>query len=417
MSGGDDLRAKRIARAWQTGDVKPLLTYSGSEFCDPEGNGLRVRIGRKTATWRVRVKKSGQLMYRQIGRWPDISLAAARLEAAGWKTRLNGGVDAAARGKTRLTLAVAIDLWADSKITQKHVGKRRAVLRKHFAPLLDMLAQDVQMSDIAQIIARVASRSGAAGTARNCGVDIRSVYRFLIRSRLVDMVTNPAECVALPGTTAPDTFFTIAELGRLWNALDARPRPERAFVRFLILSGMRVGESRAIVLRNIQLPERRIVLPGRTAKMGRTTWLYLSDELLDLVHGALRDRRDPRNRLFFDPIDWTDAAAKAQLRWMNRTMGTGAGRRGEPGWINRHSFRKSMQTYGRQLDVSGEILDQCLGHKIDLGARGAYDFFDEWPDRALAWARWSRAILTAATGGDPVAAAREITRTDLAGIT
>jgi integrase len=212
--------------------------------------GLRVRTS-GMRTFIVQYRFQGRTRVMTLGRYPDLSVDAARTKAH----RMIGAVGndrdpAAERDKQRgaPTVRELAERWLEQHVRPKlkasTAGMSEWLLRKHVLPAFGRrVAKDVTRADIVRFHASMAATPYGANRAL---ATLREVLGFGERTGVIP--ANPARGVPQYKEPARERYLSDAEIDRLGRALakveqEGAEEPHAvAAIRLLLLTGCRRGE-------------------------------------------------------------------------------------------------------------------------------------------------------------------------------
>lgn len=313
----------------------------------------RQAAGGVSAQWFAQVKRAGVRTKRQLGRYPDMTLAMARqVMAADVSPAMQAGkaLRVTHQGE-RPTVAAMFSAYVASlrersSTSADEVERVLNLAAKAFGAT--RMAGDIADADLVDFVAGYYRRgkpgaadkarayvSAAFGWARRAANDITNPHR-----RDWGVKLNPAADVpqVQRGKNARDRALTADELRLLWAAAAASPAPAARVVRLLICTGQRVEETLRLDVEDLDLPAGLWRMPQhKTKTRQRPHTIPLPSQALpilaDLVAlhrrgalfpatgpGAKRDRMDHRS-----VQQWLDrwlagaGVAKFQARDLRRT--------------------------------------------------------------------------------------------------
>jgi integrase len=406
-----------IARALEDRNMRAKLTPAliaemrpptdrHESFCwDTETRGMGVRILRKSGfrSWVVQYRHRGRSIRRTIGACDRLPFTLAKERARevlaqaalgrDWfaeQARAREAEERAERAASReTTLGAKLEEYlADPEIQafRTHPAISR-YLRKVWAPLHGLSAEEITSKELTQHLERIAVDSGivAANRARST---LYTAYKWLLTTHRVDRDDNPVSRARHWREPKRSRAPTLEELGRIWKACsEIHPGTYGAVVKLLILTAARKSEVALLVRGEVDLERAEIVLPPARHKTGRKTgqphWIPLSVPALRI----LRELPERKGLRLFPVISW--ARAK---RALDEASGVQA-------WTQ-HDLRRAFSSLSRdELHADGEVVELALGH-IPSGVRGRYDFSQRKKQRRELAEAWARLILEAA--GEPV---------------
>jgi len=344
--------------------------------------GLALRISYGGArTWVYFYRLFGKQKRMTLGRWPSMSLAAAR---DAWRDARNpmdkGETPQHQRPAATNGFAAVADEWL--KRDQAHNRSCAATQR-----LIDRCAKPVwegrQIStigrrDINDLIDTVADR-GAIVMARRLHAHLHRLFRWAVGRGILE--TNPMAHLPKPGSeVARDRVLTDPELAQVFkNTTKLRP-PFGAIFQLLVLTGARRGEITG--LRWSEIKDNTIILGRERTKAGAVHSIPLSPPALAILKEL--PRIGPSDFVFTingrNPV--TDlAASKERLDSLINI----------PAW-HTHDLRRCVATGLQRIGINLQVIEAVLGHVggSRSGIVGVYQrhSFDAEKRTALeAWAR------------------------------
>lgn len=229
--------------------MKP--TQRSVTYWDTRVPGFGVRVGLRAKTFIVMRGERRQRIV--VGRFPDMPLAEARLEAK--RLLLE-------RDTSAVTVSKAIDLYVEHHLKPntkpRTATEMERLLRKHFT--LTGRLSEVTFADIARIVDPM-----SPGAANHAFVAIRGLLNWCLRRQLLRW--HPLIHAKLPHKLkARDRVLTDAELQLVWSAALDFPAPMSIIIALLITTGQRLGEVSALRWSWIDQAKRTITLPAEATK-------------------------------------------------------------------------------------------------------------------------------------------------------
>ncbi len=321
--------AKRLTTAASVEAVKPNPERQ-IDVPDVKVRGLALRVtpaGGKT--WALRYRNAAGLQRRLgLGRYPAVSLSAARLAANAALLQIAGGGDpagarqaarAAGRAGKLSTVADLIDAYlADAERGRHRPNGRpkrpgtlaldRYYFERHIKPKFGKTAiGELSRSQVQRFL----DGFDAPSSARHCRAVLRQAYNWAIRNELA--AANPAQLTSLPAPGQRERVLTDAELKAVWRGVEDPVISETGFaIRLAMVTLQRGGEVAGIHARELDRAARLWTLPGSRAKNHRTHIVPLSDSAVAALDAA------------FGGKDWKGYAFAARKGSKAAHMGRGA---------------------------------------------------------------------------------------------
>lgn len=412
-------------------------------------DGLMLQISAAgVKVWVVRYRtKDGRQRRFEIGRYPNLSLAKARLEASKVRNDARGGGDPAgdkrreaaeARAQTLRTMAdlgTAYFLACENgewkprgkKKRASTLAEERAVWRRHVKPTLDSLAiEDVTVATIKKPL-RALVAAGHGTTANRVRSLIRQALNFAIHEGRIDR--NPVDKIEALGTEqARERVLSDAELKAIWSALinptdlrrpvEGEPDGKRVYVgapvsialRLLLLTLTRRAEVAGMRRDELDLDQSTWTLPSERTKNGRSLLVPLSPAAVRLIREALAlDHRHhnalPTPFVFPSPRNRERSITAASLSHAVRDLRLALGMSD----VRTHDLRRSAASLmvSERLGITPFIVGRILNHTTETGGAAAvtlrhYALHDFAKDKRSALQAWAH-LLTEIVGGGAVA--------------
>jgi len=336
----------------------------------PDGRGsLYLKVYPSgTKTFLLRPRHGGRQRKIALGRWPHLSLADARLHASARKA---GALHSTIEG-TAASSASIVQEWYDTVIAPRY--KRTANARVYARHLQTELAgtplRRVTRAQVAQMVARYRTR-GHVSTNRL----MESTKRFFAWAVKVGYIdVSPAAAldrsVAGGDERSRERVLTDAEIVAMWH----REHRTTPLLRFLLLTGCRIGEAQAARVEHVDGSV--LVIPAAHSKNGRAHHIQLPA----LARACIEPIAAPymfRGRT-------QSSVQHALSRWQQE----------RPDAWTPHDLRRTFASSLAQLGIAPHVIAACLNHTLDgtlsVYIRGERQFWDE---RVAALEAWSRHVL------------------------
>lgn len=386
---------------------------------DGDGLFLSYRENFAVPIWRFRYRLAGKQRVMNLGRYADLSLAAARKTAKELRARVAMGYDVAAEKQARkreiaakieaekaaLTAGALADEYFERMILGrwKHPNIVRSRIEKDIKPHIGNLAvEDVKPSHVDAMLRAIVKR-GAPTVANDALRWTRRVFDYAVKRHMVQY--NPAAAFTLMDAggqeEARSRWLNQDELVRLFEAM----RNARGFsvenalaVKLLLLLAVRKQELVGARIAEFDLDNAVWSLPKERTKTGAPIDIPLSASavkalrtLVELACGDdyLLPARKRQERMLPHIHENTLNVALSKVKSLLEGM--------EPFTI--HDFRRTARTHLAALGVESHIAERCLNHKID-GVEGIYNRHAYFPERREALAKWAQFLESCEQGAD-----------------
>ena len=246
-------------------------TEAQTDYFDATIPGLALRVtSGGTKSWSL---LHGTPRHRvSLGRYPSLSLAAARARAIEVKD-----------GRSAGTVAALAEVYLRSiqGLRSARLIERR--LRKDALPIIGHIQlHELHRRDVTRVID--AKMLDAPITARRVFEDIRAMVRWSVARG--DLDHNPIDGMKGPPISKPRTrVLSDDEIRALWQALDDKPEVARV-IRLCLITGQRIGEVAGITEDELDLSRKVWNIPGTRTKNGHPHSVPLSQLALDIINQA-----------------------------------------------------------------------------------------------------------------------------------
>jgi integrase len=344
--------------------------------------GLELRVAKKGATFALRRSVAGKDVRLTLGRYPAMSLSAARAKALDLKNRLEKEGDfraqdrkdeAAAAERAAYTVSCLADDWlrdVSKRVRLSTLTLHKTRIDKHIRPVLGARPiGEVKRADVRALLHDIAGK-GHAITSNRVGQILAGMYAFAI-DELEHDVSNPAANLKRIKERSRERCLSDEELRRFWLALDnpeIAPSPQIAILlKLAALTAQRGGELCGMCEAELDFDERVWCVPGSRTKSGRDNVVPLTPAALRLIRQAIafRGKREKAtiSRVF---LLHRDSVAQAMRRLCKRIGMAPA---------TPHDLRRTSRTLLTQerCGVQPHIAERCLSHLVGDKVSNTYD--------------------------------------------
>lgn len=390
--------------------------------CVGDGDNLYLRYRQtdKRPVWfmRFKIAKIEQKLF--MGRYPDMTLAAAR-EAAKLNrleilkgnnpadTKREAKRAAAAKAiaeQSAQTVAELVEEWfkknVDGKLDSAHV--RRLSFNKYVIPAIGKLKiEAVQPRHIITMLEKTAET--APTTANDLLTWCRQMFNYAIKRQII--ATNPTAAFDTKDAGGKegsrDRYLTHGELSLLFKAMreaDKFTDQHYRATKLLLLLGCRKGELLTAKRSAFDL-DKAVWQMSPDNKTESPIDIPLVPAAVEVLSKLLSVQIDRSEYLF--PAGGVRTSKKGHIdvgylnkplkNWVQPLMNV------EPFTI--HDFRATMRTHltSNAIGVDVFVAERCLNHKIP-GMAGVYDRGDYFIERRAALEKWAAFLQTAEEGKD-----------------
>ena len=230
------------------------------EIFDTQVPGFGIRIGAKDRAFFYVRRVKGKKVRLSLGQYPAITLSKARSDALNILHRIKQGEDPREDTKRRKREVTEKAAHEFSKISERFLneyarGKRRPLRLRTIqgydwaltgAPTAEWKGRALGLITDRDVIKAIDAFEGRKqfASARLLRAYLHRFFRWALEKRLIEV--NPA--LNIPLASVPSDFkrervLFIAELHKVFDAADKLENPARTFVKMLVLTGQRRGET------------------------------------------------------------------------------------------------------------------------------------------------------------------------------
>ena len=371
------------------------------EVRDLVQRGLTVRVspnGRKTFVMHARFPGSESWDRRTIGEYDVISLEEAREIVRDWRKQIKGGVDpklAQQRRKAATFTAVAAEFVEDLK--RRGLRRWREVENSITSDLAPAWGHrpivEIDWHDVKRVI-DAAIRRGSPWQAHHLFSHAQRLFNWAIDQGTYGLTTSPLDRKKpsrVIGTKEPRTrVLNDDEIRALWVAAQRLGYPYGHYVQLLLLTGQRRTEVGNAHWSEIDLPNRRWLIPVERMKAKSAHLVPISDAVAAIL--LQLPRLNEGDYLF----SFTNGAApmngfSKQKRRLDKQVAIAwreAGHHKPVSPFNLHDLRRTMRTHLSALPVPDLVRELVIGH-TKPGLHKVYDqhaYEDEKREALALWA-------------------------------
>jgi integrase len=247
-------------------------TEAQTDYFDATISGLALRVtSGGTKSWSLLHGTPRRRV--GLGRYPSLSLAAARARAIEVKD-----------GRSAGTVAALAEVYLRSIQGLRSVGQIERRLRKDVLPIIGHIQlHELHRRDVTRVID--AKLLDAPITARRVFEDIRAMIRWSVARGDIDH--NPIDGMKGPPISKPRTrVLSDDEIRALWQALDEFKPEVARVIKLCLLTGQRIGEVAGMISGELDLTRKVWNIPGSRTKNGHPHSVPLSQLALDIINQA-----------------------------------------------------------------------------------------------------------------------------------
>jgi integrase len=348
--------------------------------------GLALRIGHGGAkSFEIFYRVGGKLRRETLGRWPEISLADARMAWRKTREAIAKGEDPARRGKAPAMLFESVvEEWLKRDQSK---NKSSSQYQVHRSLEVDMLpawrgkrVDEITKRDIHDLLDSITDR-GAPIMARRVQAYVRRFFRWCIERDILE--TDPTAGMPRVGNgKSRERVLSDDELVKVWNA--APDGPYGAVVRMLALTGARREE--IAQLRWSEIDGDCIKLEGVRTKTGTPHIIPLSAAARALLASV--------PRIADSDFVFTTSGRKPISGWSRPKIELDTAS-GITDW-RIHDLRRTVATGMQKLGITLQTVEAVLGHVSGSrgGIVGVYQRHNYAEEKRTALEAWGQYVMS-----------------------
>ena len=336
-----------------------------------DGGGLYFRKRKNSASWVIRRTRNKVASFATIGRFPEMSLAAARRELGKFGTQ----------SVENLTVANLLDDWFDqNESVWKRPEQMEGYIRRLTADDPHLVAMNIHVVDL--LIVRKTLKNYArdhGNIAANRLMEIlKQVFKHAVQVGYLKYspIAELTRKVVGGVEKTRERVLTDDEIRLLWST-----NRHAELFRFLLLTGQRIRESQ--LARWEQINEDRLFIPAANNKSSRDHWVALSKQTQHLL-----DAEPHRRGKIFGAT--SETAVQSYLkRWCLRNkIGEDNQETKHQSAFTPHDLRRTFATRLNELKVGPHIVEKILNHRMS-GVMAVYNQADYEDERVTAMQLWA----------------------------
>jgi integrase len=305
-----------------------------------------------------------------LGRYPELTLDAARAEALRLLSEVRAGRDPR-QGTAAAPRVWTVECMRDEYLTDLEIRQRAERTRvdvldwfaRYLADWLPLPVTHVTRAMARERHAHITREHGPVA-ANHALKAFRTAYNLARKVHDTPLPENPADAVTYAPERAAHRSIAPVDLASWYARLGKIPNPGRRLMHEVgLFSGLRPGNLVTLERAWIDLAARVVVIPAERMKARREFHLPLSGHLVSLLTRALAWSREMRSdSVYLWPTRSNDGSEWIATQvWRERTMPS------ETGHLLRHTYSNAARLAGVD-DVDRELL---LAHRIP-GVQGTY---------------------------------------------
>ena len=354
------------------------------DLFDASVRGLGLRVATSgTKSWFMMRRFKGRMLRSTFGRYPDLTLANARLKAP---DVLSNMADGLMQGQRRTDLfKVVLDEWLKKdQAKNKSTNQVKMAMYRHALPAFGpMPVASISKRDVNRLIDTIVD----AGSPIAANRVLAFTKRFFSWCKERDILEqSPAEAIRPPSKEKTrDRVLSLDEMKDFWAACDQMGYPWGPLFQLLLLTGARLREVSQASWNEISIEDGTLNLPSSRTKNARPHQIQLSDQALNIIQDL--PKIDGQN-LLFTTNGTTPVSGFSKVKKRLDILS------GVINW-RFHDLRRSFATHStKKLGISPVIADKILNHVTGQvrGVAAIYQHGEYLEERRIALQRWGNFI-------------------------
>jgi len=342
------------------------------------GLGLRVAIS-GTKSWFIMRRFNGRMLRITFGRYPEISLANARLKVPEVLREMADGRTQGQR-KTDLFKIVLEEWLKKDQAKNKSVHQVKMAMYLHALPALgNMSVTSITKRDVNKMIDKVVD-AGSPVAANRILAYTKRFFSWCKERDILDQ--SPVEAIKLPSKENDrDRVLNLGEIKSFWISCDKMGYPWGPVFQLLLLTGARLKEVSQASWSEISISDRKLDLPGSRTKNERAHQIQLSVQTLKIL---LSLPKVEGQDFLFSTNGKTPVSGFSKVKKRLDILC------GVANW-RFHDLRRSFATHSSEkLSVSPVIVDKILNHRTGQvrGVTAVYQRGEYLAERREALQKW-----------------------------
>lgn len=354
------------------------------------GLGLRIAIS-GTKSWFIMRRFNGRMLRITFGRYPEISLANARLKVPEVLREMADGRTQGQR-KTDLFKIVLEEWLKKDQAKNKSVHQVKMAMYLHALPALgNMSVTSITKRDVNKMIDKVVD-AGSPVAANRILAYTKRFFSWCKERDILDQ--SPVEAIKLPSKENDrDRVLNLGEIKSFWISCDKMGYPWGPIFQLLLLTGARLKEVSQASWSEISISDRTLDLPGSRTKNERAHQIQLSVQTLKILLSL--PKVEGQDFLF-------STNGKSPVSGFSKVKKRLDMLCGVTNW-RFHDLRRSFATHSSEkLSVSPVIVDKILNHRTGQvrGVTAVYQRGEYLAERREALQKWGDYIERLVAGED-----------------
>lgn len=394
-------------------EIRTAKPNPEKEFYLNDSNGLYVRIyksGRKVFAYRYKVGSSQKWM--ELGEYGPakegkLSLAEARSKAESARIQRREGIDPLeykqtkireqkakiAQEKAEITVKELSDVFYKRQIEPRFKRPREwvRIMNSYILPELgEMRVKDIHRHHISGLLDKMIDRNARVMANRTLPV-IKNMFAYAVEKGNIE--NSPAAMLTRKSVggkeKSRDRALSMDEIKEFLSVINDESKCGASWqvvncLKWLLLTGQRVGETLLVKWTDIDLSRNIWVIPESNTKNGKQNLVQITPQLMIVINHVKKFSGDSeylfpseRNR---NSYITTRAVSEALLRLFEKKLFIMAP-------FTPHDLRRTLVTGLGDLGVQPHVIEKIVNH-TQQGVIGVYQRSEYLPERKAALELW-----------------------------
>lgn len=354
------------------------------DLFDASVRGLGLRVATSgTKSWFMMRRCKGRMVRSTFGRYPEMTLANARLKAPDVLADMSEGLIHGQRGTD--LFKVVLDEWlSKDQAKNKSVHQVKVAMYRHALPAFGpMPVSSITKRDVIKLIDKIVE-VGSPVAANRVLAFTKRFFSWCKERDILEL--SPADTIRPPSREKiRDRVLNLDEIKAIWAACKQMGYPWGPIFQLLLLTGARLREVSQASWNEISITDGTLDLPASRTKNKRSHQIQLSDQAHNIIQTLPRVEGQT---LLFTTNGTTAVSGFSKVKKRLDTIS------GVADW-RFHDLRRSFATHSTErLGISPVIADKILNHATGQvrGVAAIYQHGEYLEERRAALQKWGTFI-------------------------
>jgi integrase len=350
------------------------------DLFDASVRGLGLRVATSgTKSWFMMRRCKGRMVRSTFGRYPEMTLANARLKAPDILADMSEGLIQGQRGTD--LFKVVLDEWlSKDQAKNKSVHQVKVAMYRHALPAFGpMPVSSITKRDVIKLIDKIVE-VGSPVAANRVLAFIKRFFSWCKERDILEL--SPAETIRPPSREKiRDRVLNLDEIKAIWAACKQMGYPWGPIFQLLLLTGARLREVSQASWNEISTTDCTLNLPASRTKNKRSHQIQLSHQAQDIIQSLPRVEGQT---LLFTTNRTTPVSGFSKVKKRIDMIS------GVSDW-RFHDLRRSFATHSTErIGISPVIADKILNHATGQvrGVAAIYQHGEYLQERRDALQKW-----------------------------